>query len=145
MSIMRIQHIFDNDNPTPTVNIGSYVRRVGADNGTGLVVAINDCDALDEKTSKVYHQRIYQVHWLDQKDPNGDSIYAFHAESDLAPSSRSVPKFSSMEEAEAWMEKQTQPGNWTGKAQDAADSASDLDVALMKMLEEGTKDGESNE
>jgi len=139
----KIQHIFDNDNPTPTLNIGSYVRKVGSDNGTGIVVGIGDYDLLDEKTSKVYHQRTYHVHWLDLKNQAGDTIYQFHPESDLAPSSRSVPKFASEEEAEAWMEKQVSPGNWTDKAQDATDSASDMDVALRKMLEEGSaKDGE---
>jgi hypothetical protein len=135
-----IQHTFDNENDTPLFNVGSYVRAVGRDNGTGLIVGVGDSDVLDEKTNKVYHQRIYHVHWLDMKDKAGNTIYTFHAESDIAPSSRSVPKFSSMEEAEAWMEQQTQPGNWTGKAQDAADSSSDMDVALQKLLEEGLKD-----
>jgi hypothetical protein len=136
----RIQHTFDNDNPTPTINIGAYVRYVGQDHGTGIVVGIGDSDVLDEKTSKVHHQRVYHVHWLDAKTPDGDTIYSFHAESELATSSRSVPKFASEAEAEAWMEKQIEPGNWTAKAQDATDSASDIDVALRKMLEEGAGD-----
>jgi hypothetical protein len=137
---MRIQHTFDNDNPQPLHNVGSYVRAVGRDNGTGIIVGVGDSDVLDEKTNKVYHQRIYHVHWLDMKNPAGDTIYSFHAEDQIAPSSRSVPKFATAEEAEAWMEQQTQPGNWTAKAQDATDSASDMDVALRKMLEEGTND-----
>lgn len=136
----RIQHTFDNDELSPLFNIGSYVRAVGRDNGTGIIVAIGDSDVLDEKTNKVYHQRVYHVHWLDLKDPKGDTIYSFHAEGELAASSRSVPKFASQAEADAWMEQQTEPGNWTAKAQDATDSASDLDVALWKMLEEGTQD-----
>jgi hypothetical protein len=136
----RITHKYDNDTHEAQFNIGSYVRAVGRDNGTGLVVAINDGSVLDEKTNKVYRQRVYQVHWLDIKDATGNTVYAFHAESELASSSRSVPKFSSAEEAEAWMEQQVEPGNWTGSAQDAADSASDLDIALQKILEEGQTD-----
>ncbi len=136
----RIAHKFDNDSDEAQFNIGAYVRAVGADHGTGLVVAVNDGQVLDEKTNKVYRQRVYQVHWLDTKDATGNSVYAFHSESELAPSSRSVPKFSSQEEADAWMEKQTETGNWTGSVQDATDSASDLDVALQKILEEGTTD-----
>lgn len=134
-----IQHEYNID-PTSEAafNVGGYVRAVGRDNGTGLIIAIADSDVLDEKTSKVYHQRIYHVHWLDMKSTNGQTVYMFHAEGDLAPSSRSVPKFASLEEAEAWMEKQVEPGNWTAKAQDATDSASDIDVALQKMLEEGS-------
>lgn len=134
----RIQHTFDNDNPTPLHNVGSYVRAVGRDNGTGIIVAVGDSDVLDEKTNKVHHQRVYHVHWLDMKNPAGETIYAFHAEDEIAPSSRSVPKFATIEEAQAWMDQQTEPGNWTAKAQDATDSASDMDVALRKMLEEGT-------
>jgi hypothetical protein len=136
----RIQHTFDNDNDTPTFNIGSYVRAVGRDNGTGLIVAVGDSDVLDEKTNKVYHQRVYHVHWLDMKNPAGETIYSFHAESDLAASARSVPKFATAEEAEAWMEAQTQPGNWVAAAQDATNSSSDMDVALQQILEEGMKD-----
>jgi len=136
---MKIQHLFDHDGTHPAMNVGSYVRRVGEDFGTGIIVSVGDSDVLDEKSQKVHHQRVYYVHWLDM---NEGTVYSFHPESHLAPSSRSVPKFSSMEEAEAWMESQTSPGNWTGKAQDATDSASDFDIALMKILEEGTGETE---
>ena len=140
-SMAKIQHTFDIDSSlAPLFNVGAYVRAVGRDNGTGMIVAVSDSDVLDEKTNKVYHQRIYHVHWLDMKNPAGDTIYGLHPEGDLSPSARSVPKFASEEEAEAWMEAQTQPGNWTAAAQDATDSASDIDVALQKMLEEGLKD-----
>lgn len=132
-----IKHRFDNDTPTPAINIGAYVRMEGQDMGTGIVVCINDSDVLDERTNKVFHQRVYQVHWLDMND---GTTYGFHAENEIKPSSRSVPKFASEEEAEAWMDAQVTPGNWTAAAQDATDSASDMDVALQKMLEEGKKD-----
>jgi hypothetical protein len=141
----RIQHKFDNDLSNEPFNCGAYVRAVGQDRGTGVVVAVNDAQCLDEKTQKVYSQRIYQVHWLDQKNVQEitNEIYGFHPEKDLTPSSRSVPKFASEAEAEAWMEKQVNPGHWTDAAQDATDSASDIDVALQKILEEGTS-GESD-
>ena len=134
----RIDTTFDVDpNSKANLNVGAYVRAVGEDMGTGLVVAVGESECLDEKTNKIHFQRVYHVHWLDM---NEGTAYRFVAEDALMPSSRSVPKFTTPEEAEAWMEAQLQPGNWTGKAQDAVDSSSDLDVALQKMLEEGLGD-----
>ena len=134
-SMQRIHHKFDHPGGTEGFNIGSYVRAVGKDNGTGLIVAVNNADLLEEDTNRVYHQRVYQVHWLDMKDATGNSLYAYHSEEELAPSSRSVPKFTSQEEADAWMEQQTQPGRWVGKVQDGVDSSADIDVELRQMLE----------
>lgn len=136
-SMTFIQHTYDVDKDSePTLNIGSYVRRIGLDQGTGLLIGISNGDVLDEKTNRVYRQRIYHVHWLDLKDSDtGQTVYSFEPEDAITSSSRSVPKFASEAEAEAWMDKQLQAGNWTDKAQDATDSGSDIDVALRKMLE----------
>jgi hypothetical protein len=132
----KIQHKFDNDHSNPPLRCGAYVRAVGSDRGTGIIVAVNDAHCLDEKTNKVYTQRIYQVHWLDMKNAQdiANAVYAFHPEKDLALSSRSVPEFKSVEEVEAWIEKQMNPGHWTDGVQDAVDSASDFDIALQQML-----------
>lgn len=132
---MRIDHKYDMKPGTePAFRVGAYVRKVGDDMGTGIIVAVGESDVLEEKTNRVFHQRVYHVHWLQMN--NGD-LYSTEPEAMLAASARSVPKFESIEEAEAWMAQQLQPGNWTGAAQDAADSASDLDVALQQLLDEG--------
>lgn len=111
--------------------VGSYVRKVGEDMGTGIVVAIADATVLDEKTNKVHYQRVYHIHWLHM---NG-GMYTQEIEADLAASARSVPQFASAEEAEAWMEQQLKGGNWTDAAQDAVDSDADMDVELRKLLD----------
>jgi hypothetical protein len=132
---MRIDHKYDVKPETePAFHVGAYVRKVGDDMGTGLIVAVGHSDVLEEKTNRVFHQRIYHVHWLQM---NKGDLYSTEPEILLAGSARSVPKFETVEDAEAWMAQQLQPGNWTGAAQDAADSSSDMDVALQKILEEG--------
>lgn len=132
---MRIDHKYDTDRDTkPAYNVGAYVRKVGDDMGTGLIVAVGESEVLEEATNRVFYQRIYHVHWLQM---NNGSLYSTEPEILLASSARSVPKFETVEEAEAWMQQQLQPGNWTQAAQDATDSASDFDVALQQILEEG--------
>jgi hypothetical protein len=127
----NIQHSFDNDGSQPAHNCGAYIRKVGGDMGTGIVVGVLESDVLDEKTQKVFHQRVYHVHWLDMND---GLLYSFHPENELAPSARGVPKFKSEEEAEEWMERQVNPGHWVDGVQDAADSSADVDVALWNLL-----------
>jgi hypothetical protein len=114
-------------------NVGGYVRAIGRDKGTGMIVGIDDADMLDEKTNKVVHQRIYIVRWLDM---NKGQEVSFEAEAAIASSARGVPKFDNPDDAEAWLEQQLQSGNWTGKAQDAVDSDSDWRNALEQWEQE---------
>lgn len=117
--------------------VGGYVRLIGEDRGTGMVISRSRGEVLDLKDN-VTHQIIYSVHWLDQKDQTGNNdVYSFHAQVELAGSARGVPKLGDMDSADQWLEQQVESGNWTAKAQDATDSQSDIDVALRKMLDEG--------
>lgn len=136
---MRIEHKYNHENTPRAHQVGSYVRKVGEDMGTGIVVAVGDADVMDEKTNKVYHQRVYHVHWLQM---NNGKLYSQEIEEDIAASSRSVPQFASVNDAQKWMESQLDTGNWTHSAQDAVDASSDMDVALQKMLEAGLPDQE---
>lgn len=118
--------------------VGGYVRMIGEDRGTGLIISRSRGEVLDPRSNDVTHQIIYNVHWLDQKDNSGGAeVYGFHAQVELAGSARGVPKLGDMDSADKWLEQQVETGNWTAKAQDATDSQSDIDVALQKMLEEG--------
>lgn len=134
----RVDTRFDVDRDTErTAQVGAYVRAVGEDLGTGIVISVGESDVLNEKNNQVHYQRVYLVHWLDM---NEGTAYALRTEASIALSSRGVKKFATIEEADEWMEKQLNPGHWTAAAQDATDSASDMDVELRKMLEAGEGD-----
>lgn len=117
-------------------HVGAYVRRVGIDMGTGIVLGVSKGQVMDEETNHVHWQLIYTVRWLDQKLADGATPIQHHAESELAASARGVPKFSGPADAEAWMERQVEGGNWVAKAQDATDTAGDMDVLLTQLLDE---------
>lgn len=117
--------------------IGNYVRAVGRDMGTGMIIGIDQTQMLDEKTNKVTHLRHYIVRWLDK---NKGLHVSLEPEGSIAPSARGVPKFDNPDDAEAWLERQLQPGNWTGKAQDAVDSDGDWRNALEQWSEEMKND-----
>lgn len=117
---------------SPAFECGSYVRAVGRDMGTGQITEITEATILNQKTRKLDYLRSYTVHWLDMNDGNLEERLP---EADLVQSARGVPKFDTPEEAQAWLERQAQPGNWVDKVQDAADSHSDMDIALRKLLD----------
>lgn len=79
------------------------------DNVAGKIMMITRCDTLDELTGSTNITVTYSV-----KTRNG--TFNLIAD-DIAPISKKQPKFTSPEEAEAWME--SQAGNsWTSGADD---------------------------
>lgn len=123
-----------------TFRVGGYVRRREEDWGTGMVIARSRAEVVNED-NRVVEQIVYTIHWLDQKDANGDrTVHGSAAQSDLESSARGVQTFTSPEEADAWMEQQMADGNWTDIVQDRVDTRSDLDVGLQKILEEGSRE-----
>jgi hypothetical protein len=123
---------------TPKFGIGSYVRAKDKDMGTGQIKAVSEVTVLDD-AEQVVHQVVYTVWWMDKVSERTKQrdVLRQHSEQSLESSARGVQSFKSMEEAEAWMEQQTQSGNWTDKAQDAVNSEADVDLELRKMLEGG--------
>jgi len=91
---------------------GDYVRHSEANIGTGQVIAISAHRVLG-KDNKIRAYISYSVRWLDQ-----DGRVSDHSPEQLAPSVRSVPKFTSVEEADAWMEAQRSGGAWMSAVED---------------------------
>lgn len=102
-------------------NIGAYVRAKGQDIGTGKIELVRHETTLDRK-GNVVETVIYGVTWLDTDPPSR----TFAMAEELVGSARGVPKFDSVEEAEAWLEKQNSPGNWTAKIEDAQASTAEI-------------------
>lgn len=121
-----------------TFQIGQYVRHATKDQGTGKIVGINYLISINEKTNKVDHSTVYAVRWLDLTVVNSmlNPIESLPATS-LRASARSVPKFATPEEAEAWLEEQQNPGGWVGKVEDSAASVGDaqgIDAEFEKLM-----------
>jgi len=116
----------------PKFKVGAYVRHVGKDLGTGKVWLIRQETYLNPQTNQVEERTWYQVEWMDMK--NIDTLMppmTMLTDADLEPSARAVPKFSTPEEAEAWMARQVEPGNWIGKVEDAQASIDEMLTAVV--------------
>lgn len=110
----------------PVFNIGQYVRCKVEDRGTGKIELIRHETTLDRKGG-VHESILYGVTWLDKEfAPTGQPMRTLELAEDLASSARGVPKFTTVEEAEAWLEQQNSPGNWTAKIEDSQATTSDM-------------------
>lgn len=93
--------------------IAQYVRHASTDHGTGQIVEIRMRQSL-QGDGTIANAVTYLVKWLDL----GGGRLLPHAGDELVASMRDVPKFSSPEEAEEWMEAQREGGQWVNTAED---------------------------
>jgi hypothetical protein len=102
-------------------HVGQYVRdTTGTNSGTGQVQSSAEIEYL-HIDGKVHRKEEYIVRWLDC-DGRLTPMYP----NDMAASARSVPKFSTQEEAEAWFEQQADGGGWIDKVDDDLATAGEL-------------------
>jgi hypothetical protein len=113
--------------------IGTYVRHATQDHGTGIVVERHVVDYIQFPSRLLQHAVSYTVAWLDQKNV---PLMAGMKPEDLKPSARNVPKFATVEEAEAWAEQQLHTGNWLDGVDDfTASSAQSIQEEIDSAVE----------
>lgn len=110
--------------------VGQYVRHGKEDRGTGKVEVVRVSESIG-KDKKIHRATEYVVHWLDLKSTSmamgaSQGVKSVETEDTIQLSARNVPKFSSVEEAEAWIEQQNQPGGWIDKVEDLNATAADV-------------------
>lgn len=105
--------------------VGEYVRSTKEDRGTGKVniVRVEEYTGPDRK---IHSRTSYKVQWLDLRGGDKATVLSWETDDTIQASARNVPKFTSVEEAEAWLEQQSQPGNWVDKVEDLNATAADV-------------------
>lgn len=111
---------------------GQYVHHKTDNLGAGRIVRITLEQFLTDQDT-IESAIIYTVTWLDQR------IQSRHMTEDLVASAHSVPKFTTKEEADAWLEGQLSGGGWVGTVEDTnAVVAEAIDQAAQQLVAEAS-------
>lgn len=105
-----------------TYKVGDYVRSATKDMGTGAVVEVVHRDWVSWPSRIVQSEVLLAVAWLDKE---GVPVEGPLKPTDVRRSSRGMPDFTTVEEAEEWMRQQTSGGNWLDSVEDFATTAAE--------------------